>query len=164
MDPAANDRKEPGYLTAWKGLAFVAVVLLLLAIMGSFLLPSTAPPFSENVSNASQSSTSAPETGTPVATVPPENNIELRGTQICLPHKDTSGPQTMECAIGLKADDGANYGLDTSRLQPDAVGELYGGARVRIVGHYTPAEALSTDHFHKYDMKGIVQIDIIERI
>lgn len=162
MDPAANDLKEPPYLRAWKGVAFAAVILVLLAIMGSFMLSPKAPVIPENVSNATQ--TGAPETPAPAPSAPIEDNIELRGTQVCLPHKDQSGPQTMECAIGLRADDGFNYGLDTSRLQPDAIGEMAGGARVRITGHYTPVEALSADHYQKYDMRGIVQVDVIERL
>lgn len=35
---------------------------------------------------------------------PPTNNskVLLEGATACLPHKDTSGPQTLECAAGLK--------------------------------------------------------------
>lgn len=36
------------------------------------------------------------------------------GSIVCLPHKNTSGPQTMECAIGLKTDEGIHYGLNTN--------------------------------------------------
>src|SRR5690606_35704888 len=40
--------------------------------------------------------------------VPPSGPIKIAGTMVCLPHKDTSGPQTLECAFGLK-DDLARY-------------------------------------------------------
>jgi hypothetical protein len=100
----------------------------------------------------------------PMAQQPVTKEIELRGTQICLPHKNQSGPQTTECAMGLKATDGKNYGLDVSSLQPDAIGEFMDGAMVRVVGDFTPAEALSTDHWQKYDMEGIVHVTLVERV
>ncbi len=37
--------------------------------------------------------------------------ISTSGTMVCLPHKDTSGPQTMECAYGLKDAEGQYFGL-----------------------------------------------------
>jgi len=40
-----------------------------------------------------------------------EGIVSLRGTSTCLPHIDTSGPQTLECAIGLKTEDGKYYAL-----------------------------------------------------
>ena len=95
---------------------------------------------------------------------PVTKEIELRGTQICLPHKNQNGPQTMECAMGLKATDGKNYGLDVSSLQPDAIGEFMDGALVRVVGDFTLEEALSTDHWQKYDMEGIVHVTLVERM
>jgi hypothetical protein len=37
--------------------------------------------------------------------------VTIEGLAVCLPHKDTSGPQTMECAVGLKANSGKYYGV-----------------------------------------------------
>lgn len=42
------------------------------------------------------------------------NYVTITGTVLCLPHKDTSGPQTLECAYGLKDSDGKYYGLKDS--------------------------------------------------
>lgn len=157
MDPAANDNREPSYLTMLKGIAFGIVILVLFGILGTYVV---VPPASEE-----EASTTAPiATASTSPVIDVNENIELFGTQVCLPHKDTTGPQTEECAIGLKAEDGYIYGLDTSALQPDAIGELYGGARVRIVGYYVPAEALSTNQYQKYTMRGIVRVNIVERI
>lgn len=41
--------------------------------------------------------------------VPNEGSIVIEGEMLCLPHKDTSGPQTMECAFGLKDEKGKYY-------------------------------------------------------
>ncbi len=95
---------------------------------------------------------------------PVTKEIELRGTQICLPHKNQNGPQTKECAMGLKATDGKNYGLDLSSLQPDKVEEFMDGATVRVVGDFTPETALSTDHWQQYDMEGIVHVTSVARV
>jgi hypothetical protein len=37
--------------------------------------------------------------------------VTLAGTIVCLPHRNSSGPQTLECAYGLHGDDGQYYGL-----------------------------------------------------
>ena len=43
--------------------------------------------------------------------------VSLTGIYLCLPHRDTSGPQTMECALGMQTDDGAYYALDFNSAQ-----------------------------------------------
>lgn len=40
--------------------------------------------------------------------------VTTSGTILCLPHKNQQGPQTMECAYGLKAANGTYYGLTDS--------------------------------------------------
>lgn len=43
---------------------------------------------------------------------PPTNEvITVEGEAVCLPHKNTEGPQTLECASGIKLDDGTYYAL-----------------------------------------------------
>jgi hypothetical protein len=62
--------------------------------------------------------------------------ISVRGTMVCLPHKDTSGPQTMECAFGLKADDGRYYALsDTDPGYRNIAGAPM-GVRVEVRGAF----------------------------
>jgi hypothetical protein len=70
---------------------------------------------------------------------------------ICLPHKNSSGPQTMECAFGLKGDDGKNYGLtDPNWKYLMGVG---GGSEVQITGKLTKKEDT------KYDSVGVIEIE-----
>ena len=40
-----------------------------------------------------------------------EQPITVEGTVICLLHKDTDGPQTLECAAGLRTEDGKYYSI-----------------------------------------------------
>lgn len=79
----------------------------------------------------------------------------LQGEVVCLPHKDTSGPQTLECAIGLKATDGNYYALDSGNIVPPPYNT---GETIRARGLMTPIEQLSSDHWQKYNVKGIFSI------
>lgn len=70
-----------------------------------------------------------------VTTTPTRSGrVEITGQVVCLPHRDTSGPQTLECTIGLKAENGAYYGLTSMR--PEVAGSIT-GARVRVEGTLT---------------------------
>ena len=42
--------------------------------------------------------------------------VTITGTPTCLPHKDTNGPVTLECALGLKGDDGRYYALEDAPM------------------------------------------------
>lgn len=42
---------------------------------------------------------------------PQSGTISVQGQVVCLPHKNLSGPQTLECAIGLRDGFGNYYGL-----------------------------------------------------
>lgn len=57
--------------------------------------------------------------------------VTLIGTPTCLPHKDTSGPITLECAIGLKGDDGRYYALTNA---PDSLWQDDFNSRVKVRG------------------------------
>lgn len=79
----------------------------------------------------------------------------------CLPHKDQTGPQTKECALGIAVDQSdGHYAVDTSLVStyPD----FSTGTKVRVTGLVTPVEALSS--IQKYDIDGIIRATGIEKI
>ncbi len=78
----------------------------------------------------------------------------LSGEVICLPHKDQTGPQTLECAFGILADDGNNYSLNLG-LMPQNPPEFKIGDTIKANGTMTPIEMISSDHLQKYDIVGI---------
>lgn len=81
----------------------------------------------------------------------------LTGVQTCLPHKDTSGPQTLECAIGMKTDAGEYYAIDfmlMSQIPPT----IQDGDRFTASGLVTPIDYLSSDQWQKYDIEGIFSV------
>jgi hypothetical protein len=55
----------------------------------------------------------------------------VTGNLTCLPHKDTSGPTTLECAFGLKGDDGRYYALTES---PDDLLQQDFTERIKVRG------------------------------
>lgn len=106
-------------------------------------------------------STTTPKT--PIAKPSPSGGTTsasktTEGTFICLPHKDTTGPQTMECAFGLKAADGSNYALDISSVTPAPTNLPTNAKKFAVSGTITPIEALSSNTWQKYDVKGIIKV------
>lgn len=84
-------------------------------------------------------------------------NVTLSGTYECLPHLDTTGPQTMECAFGIRTDDGEYYAVNFGQ-SAGAMEQFQAGAHVTAEGFVVIKEALSTDHWQKYNMKGIFTV------
>lgn len=81
----------------------------------------------------------------------------LSGERVCLPPKDTSLPNTLECAIGLKTDMGKYYALDYN-LMSQAMPEVQNGQRFTAAGLVTPIENLSADLWQRYEVAGIFSV------
>lgn len=81
----------------------------------------------------------------------------LSGEYLCLPHTDQTGPQTEECAFGIKTDVGEYYAVDFNQM-PDFQLELSAGKRFTANGTITPIERLSSNHWQKYPVVGIFSI------
>jgi len=72
----------------------------------------------------------------------------LAGTFVCLPHKG-DGPQTLECAYGLRTDDGRYYAL---QFDPPFPADIEMDKQVEIIGN------LTTGADSKYDIVGTIKI------
>jgi hypothetical protein len=81
--------------------------------------------------------------------------IELSGEMVCLPHREQSGPQTMECAFGLKTAEGIYYALRDSDPDYKNVSAAGTGATVVITGKLMQQED------DKYQSSGIILIDTL---
>jgi hypothetical protein len=88
---------------------------------------------------------------------PTPQKVTLSGTYVCLPHLDTSGPQTDECAFGLKTDDGVYYAVNFGELA-DALEQFQTREHITAEGFVVIKEALSSDQWARYNMKGIFTI------
>ena len=91
----------------------------------------------------------------PVDSTP--QNVTLSGTYTCLPHLDTTGPQTDECAFGLKTDDGVYYAVNFGQSE-NAMNQFQSGSHITAEGFVVIKEALSSNQWMKYNMKGIFTI------
>jgi hypothetical protein len=81
----------------------------------------------------------------------PHASRAFEGVAVCLPHKDTGGPQTLECAIGIKTEDGTYYGISGDK--DNDLGTLAGSdKKVRVTGTVEP----STDT--KYNIKELINV------
>ncbi len=89
--------------------------------------------------------------------VPEPYRATLSGEYVCLPHTDQTGPQTEECAFGIKTEAGEYYAVDFSLMSQPAA-ELFAGQQFTASGMITPIERLSTNEWQKYPVVGIFSI------
>lgn len=81
--------------------------------------------------------------------------LTVTGVSECLPSADTSGPQTMECALGIKEDKtGLHYGLDTSELS-ETPSSLPDGSRIEVKGIFEELDVLG-NRWQKYAIEGAI--------
>lgn len=88
---------------------------------------------------------------------PTPQDVTLSGTYVCLPHLDTGGPQTEECAFGFKTDDGVYYAVNFG-ASANAMNQFQGGAHITAKGFVVLKEALNTNRWNTYNMKGIFTV------
>ena len=91
-----------------------------------------------------------PQDGTPAP-------ITLSGTYVCLPFIDTKMPTSGECVFGLLTEDGVYYMVNFGQ-SASAKKQFDKRAHITAEGFVVPKEALSTDHWVPYNMKGIFTI------
>jgi hypothetical protein len=82
--------------------------------------------------------------------------VVIEGEVVCLPHRDTSGPTTLECAYGLKTDDGKYYGLDASRLSAALPPEYQVGDRISVEGTLVQQSDMPMNFWNTYNVSGYI--------
>lgn len=96
-----------------------------------------------------------PLNGTPVS-------VTLSGTYVCLPSLDPKTPPSEECVFGLKTDDSEYYMVNFGQ-SASAKEQFDKRVNITAEGFVVIKEALNTDHWVKYNMKGIFTITKIIR-
>jgi hypothetical protein len=84
-------------------------------------------------------------------------NMTLSGVYECLPHADTTGPQTEECAFGVRTDDGEYYAVNFGQ-SAGAMEQFKAGAHIVAEGFMIPKEALTDKTWDTYLMKGMFTV------
>lgn len=82
--------------------------------------------------------------------------VMLEGEIVCLPHKNTEGPQTLECAFGLQTQEGTHYDLRNLSQEP---GSIDTGMQVQVTGTSTRPEA---DNI--YDVAAVIEVKSIKEL
>lgn len=88
---------------------------------------------------------------------PTPQNVTLSGTYVCLPHLNPGEVQTEQCVFGLKTDDGIYYMVNFG-ASANAMDMFQSGEHIKAEGFTVIKEALSTNMWDKYNMKGIFTI------
>ncbi|MBX4192086.1 hypothetical protein KW798_01220 [Candidatus Parcubacteria bacterium] len=140
---------------------FLGIVVILAVLFGAYIYAQPEP--ATNLVPPTQSTSTPPvhNTPTPPRDIEPAGNsgngngeegttMAFSGTLTCLPHKGT-GPHTMECAYGLKADDGSYYALQNLWEVNSSLTET--GTRIRVEGAVSDPE-----NTEKYDIKGVIWV------
>lgn len=87
-----------------------------------------------------------------------QDTVVIEGTVVCLPHKNTSGPQTMECAFGIKDKKGKYYGIKDTDSNYKNIQSVPTGKKVRV--HGSLGASLDT----RYDTVGTIQVTSIDEL
>ncbi len=99
------------------------------------------------------------ETGeTPFSSEP----VTVRGAIACLPKRGT-GPQTMECAIGLRSQEGRHYGLKDLFEKDPTYSFSQTDKRVEVVGTLVQEDMRGPDG-NQYDIVGVIVVDSIREL
>lgn len=105
-------------------LGIIAAIVVLIALVFAF----------DNSGPASY----APGGGA-ATTTPPAGPLTVVGVVVCLPHKDTSGVQTMECAFGIRDGEGRYFALsDTDPSYGNLMDLPFNSTKVEVSGTFTP--------------------------
>jgi len=84
-----------------------------------------------------------------------EGQVSVIGTLVCLPHRDMDGPQTLECAFGLRDMNGKYYSLvDTDPSLRNIIG-IPTNAQIEVMGNFKWQED------QKYISSGVIIIESI---
>jgi hypothetical protein len=103
-------------------------------------------------------------TPTPTPTPMVRQATSLSGKYVCLPHKNKSGPQTLECAFGLQTNDGLYYALDTNAIPQADVMNIQVGQQFKLDGLLVPIEEISSNQMGNYDIRGIMKVESFTKL
>lgn len=147
----------------WKSVGLPAIVnnmnkkLLITSIVLLALLSGVVYlyVFSDNTANQSTDTNEVPSEYT-------EEPITERGVITCIP-KIGSGPQTMECALGLQNAEGTYFGLRFLSDHDENFALVSPEITVEVTGLLIHEEMFGPDG-NRYDTKGIIEIKTISEI
>ncbi len=88
--------------------------------------------------------------------------ITITGHQACLPHRDSSGPMTLECALGIQTETGEYYSLDMTDLDLTAL-TRFSGELLQVSGQLKDPSS-NQSLWQKYDIIGIIKVQDLQLV
>ena len=92
--------------------------------------------------------------------VPPVGPITIEGMMVCLPHKNTEGPQTLECAFGLQDDNGRYFALSDTDPSYNNISDVPMNTRVKVDGNFKLRTGSSYKDIGVIEVVGVTQLGI----
>ena len=90
--------------------------------------------------------------------------IRVQGVWECLPHRNTSGPHTLECAFGIAVDHSdAHYGLNLLLPEQGPI-DYPTGTHIEVEGILMPKDESNSNTREKYLIDGIIGVTSIKEI
>jgi hypothetical protein len=126
---------------------FISIVLLATFIFGAYLLYVSVEP---NV--------------LPIEQIPVAGEISVKGMMVCLPHKDSDGPHTMECAFGLQDEEGRYYGLRDTDPMYKNLSKVATNVFVEVKGTFVPQNDTKYKGIGIIEVTSITLADVPQRI
>jgi hypothetical protein len=77
----------------------------------------------------------------------------ISGMFVCLPHRNTDGPITLECAFGLRDDNGDYYALRDADPMYGSIGSIPTDAYIEVSGTFKPGP------HEKYQSIGTIEVE-----
>lgn len=78
--------------------------------------------------------------------------VIMEGKLTCLPHRNTEGAQTLECAYGLQTNEGVYYSLRDSKEDYSTISSVPFNEPVKVTGE------LEIKEDEKYNSNGIITV------
>ncbi len=100
----------------------------------------------------------ATDTTPPSGQIPAAGPVVLLGAMVCLPHINTEGPQTQECAFGLKDNNGIYYALHDSDPTYTTISAAPMNVPVEVTG------TLTLEKSDRYQSVGIIDVVSIKKV
>ena len=89
--------------------------------------------------------------------------VSMEGELTCLPHRDSSGGVTMECALGLYGKNGNYYSLENLNQDDFVSGRLRTGQIVRVTGMLIPDSSGPYAIAGSINVRSLVRLGVVER-
>ncbi len=83
--------------------------------------------------------------------------VTLSGTYTCLPYRDGTVPEGDDCTFGLRSDSGEYYAVNFG-ASAEAMRQFQEREHITAEGFVVIREALSSDHWMKFNMKGVFTV------